>query len=1023
MAALESSVDVASTWRERELAAALDRLERETVHCVVCEFDPAAVDPALESLAARAGAVPIVAITDGEAANRALEAGATDAVDPGDDPSVMAARVENVAHRYRLADDRSSDRHRAILDSADVLVWIVDDRGTVDYASPAVETRLGYTADELERTTLLDLVHPDDRALARDVLSVTAGDPIGSRETITLRLGDSDGIWQLVELTAVNRLDDPIVEGLVVTASEAASAVDEDVETAIGRLRDPFFTLGSDWELRYANESARRLLSERARPGTIVWDVLPESIRDPFHERLQEAATTDSVVEFEITDPTADGRLAVTAEPDDDGLTVHARERTTRDARSPYGVAESRRLRERLELLESTVDALEDGVAVLEDGTIRLANASLLELTGEDALLGREIDAVFDDALAETVRERARSPVVRWMDPVRGELDSGRSVDVFVAPLPNDERTVCVVRDRWRSGAASLSLVSRAVTTLASAETSTEIRRSVVEAVRSCAGGEFAGWFLVDDGTLRPATVTTRDQSTGIDPRPVSLEGTSIADALGADGPTTYERATADTFLSRSGIRAERVLAVPVSARNVVVATSTDPLAFESIDPRPIEALADAASTALDRLEQRTRAREERRLRTRLEDAIDAFDRVRAGERAILAAGSREDVERRLCEAIVGLDPVTTAGTIDLAWVGRVDDATETVAPNVRIGRDGDVLESAPFRVDPDAAEPTGRSAATRTLVVDAFERGRANADDDSAWIGRLDDRGFRSGLSVPIEHETFRYGLLTAYADDPSTFDERIRRVCEHLATVAGHAIGAIERKRALLADSVVELEVVLRSDDEPLSTIAHRLGSRLDVRAIVPRSSGGSTVYCTVASGEDAGEGEIDSLADVEAVERVGNATTESAIELVLEESTVAETIAEHGGTIRSIVPVDDRTRLVFDLPETAEVRSFVDALERVYPGTELVARREHDRSMPSERAFDATISDRLSDQQRRTLETAYYAGFFEWPRERTGEEVATSLGVSQPTFSRHIRTAQRKLLELLFEERTDE
>ncbi|MFC7231167.1 helix-turn-helix domain-containing protein [Saliphagus sp. GCM10025308] len=50
--------------------------------------------------------------------------------------------------------------------------------------------------------------------------------------------------------------------------------------------------------------------------------------------------------------------------------------------------------------------------------------------------------------------------------------------------------------------------------------------------------------------------------------------------------------------------------------------------------------------------------------------------------------------------------------------------------------------------------------------------------------------------------------------------------------------------------------------------------------------------------------------------------------------------------------------------------------------------------------------------------TLRLAYYSGYFESPREHTGGEVADLLDVSQPTFTRHLRIAERKVYELLFE-----
>jgi predicted DNA binding protein len=50
---------------------------------------------------------------------------------------------------------------------------------------------------------------------------------------------------------------------------------------------------------------------------------------------------------------------------------------------------------------------------------------------------------------------------------------------------------------------------------------------------------------------------------------------------------------------------------------------------------------------------------------------------------------------------------------------------------------------------------------------------------------------------------------------------------------------------------------------------------------------------------------------------------------------------------------------------------------------------------------------------------LTSAYYAGYFEWPRANTAEEVADSLGISPATLHEHLRTAERKLLEQVCEE----
>jgi len=48
---------------------------------------------------------------------------------------------------------------------------------------------------------------------------------------------------------------------------------------------------------------------------------------------------------------------------------------------------------------------------------------------------------------------------------------------------------------------------------------------------------------------------------------------------------------------------------------------------------------------------------------------------------------------------------------------------------------------------------------------------------------------------------------------------------------------------------------------------------------------------------------------------------------------------------------------------------------------------------------------------------LETTYHSGFFASPRQSTGGDIADLLDVSQPTVTEQFRTAQSKLLDLLF------
>jgi predicted DNA binding protein len=67
----------------------------------------------------------------------------------------------------------------------------------------------------------------------------------------------------------------------------------------------------------------------------------------------------------------------------------------------------------------------------------------------------------------------------------------------------------------------------------------------------------------------------------------------------------------------------------------------------------------------------------------------------------------------------------------------------------------------------------------------------------------------------------------------------------------------------------------------------------------------------------------------------------------------------------------------------------------------------------------ALQRQVEELLTERQRSVLEAAFYGGYFEWPRSVSGKEVASSLGVAPPTFSQHIRKAERKILGLLLED----
>ena len=123
---------------------------------------------------------------------------------------------------------------RSLLQHVLDVVAILDVDGTISYASPAVETMLGYAPEEVIGTAIFDYVHPDDAERAVGALAETLVTP-GVLPTLDFRARRADGEWRHVEVVPNNRLGDPGVGGLVITVRDVTER--KEAEKALNALR------------------------------------------------------------------------------------------------------------------------------------------------------------------------------------------------------------------------------------------------------------------------------------------------------------------------------------------------------------------------------------------------------------------------------------------------------------------------------------------------------------------------------------------------------------------------------------------------------------------------------------------------------------------------------------------------------------------------------------------------------------------------------------------------------------------
>jgi predicted DNA binding protein/PAS domain-containing protein len=400
--------------------------------------------------------------------------------------------------------------------------------------------------------------------------------------------------------------------------------------------------------------------------------------------------------------------------------------------------------------------------------------------------------------------------------------------------------------------------------------------------------------------------------------------------------------------------------------------------------------------TARKRREQRV-ARQRDELE-RLE-ALNAV--IRGVNRALVSATSREEVERAVCDRLTESERFRTAYVADLpTWNG--DASRWTVAGEPEAGpslpdalrNDGVTIADSPERPVP-------------TSVPDDPERKR--------WT------------VVPLVYGRTVYGALglctrrTEDADGPTVTD-REREVLAELGELIGHAIDAVENRRLLAAESVVELDVRSRDEDGPLLATAVRTGCTLAVSGLVPNAGDGHLAYLHVTEGD--AETAVDALESASGTRvrsiRPGEGDETPLVEWQVPPDALIGTLLEQGAHVLRASTDDDTAQFRVEMAGDADVRALADRIQQTYPETRIEAKRELSR--PADRGdavLEDTIED-LTDRQQEAMEAAYRAGYFSWPRDSTAEDVADGLDISAPTLHAHLRKAEETLLADLFDDR---
>jgi hypothetical protein len=289
---------------------------------------------------------------------------------------------------------------------------------------------------------------------------------------------------------------------------------------------------------------------------------------------------------------------------------------------------------------------------------------------------------------------------------------------------------------------------------------------------------------------------------------------------------------------------------------------------------------------------------------------------------------------------------------------------------------------------------------------------------DYEPWRETATQYDVGSSAAIPIVHEETVYGVLNVYASRTSAFEGQERTVVEQLGEVVGHAIAAVDRKRALMSDEVVELQFRIPDVFDALGVDATQTG-RITLDQVVPVADDEFLVY-----GSAMADAVDDVAATVGALSHWNEVTFhdedgDTTFELRLSEPPVLTTLASLGGSVEEVAIEDGDYDMTLQLSPSADSRRLIEAVQEAYPVAEMMTRRQVTPTDRTTEGIDRGLAETLTDRQLTALRAAYHAGFFEWPRDTSGEGLAASLDVSAPTFHQHLRKAEKKVFDELLGE----
>ena len=1022
---------------------ALALLGEQSFDCVVSAVELPEQDGVafLESVRNDHPELPVILVgeVDERVVTQAINAGVTDIREKETPKALLTQQIHRLATAYRERSETTQRKRRfeAIFNNTHTFVGLLEPDGTLLEANetalsfggiereavvgkPVWETYWFQTNDTVRETAPEAVEQARDGRLYRDEIRVQGVDSEAIIDFSVRPVTDESGEVVLL-----------VPEGRDITTRKRYT---RQLETLIDNVPGMVYRCKNErgWPMERVRGETEQLTGYTAETleresGLYGNELIHPDDRESVWKAVQTTLQQDESFEVTYRLRRKDGEIRWVWErgqgvrTTDDGVAVM--EGFITDITAQQRMTEQ--LREEREFIEQTIDTLDDLFYVVgTDGELRRWNSRLPELTGyTDDEIG-EMNAVeffppeeqsrITDAISE-VLETGEAIIESELRTSDGELvpyefTESRLTDTAgnLVGLVGIARNITQRKQRFERFVALNDILAAFM----NAEDTETVCRITTEAAQSELSLPVTMVALFDDdrGELRAVSQTATAQQLLDEDRLLSQE--SAAWKTFTTGSVSVIIPDSTTEGADAEMTAQLVI-YPLGRHGVLISgieTNGD-----DIEREFVETVGENLRSALDRVERETLLRErETRLELRNEQLSQIHrinDIIRTLNRNLVTATSREEIERSVCEQLAD------AGPFVFAWIGTYERKDDRVVSRVRAGNTEGYLDELSMTLTDAADQEPALQAMQREEPV-VVTQIRTDPPYEP-WREAALKRGYHSAIAVPIIYRDRQYGVLALYAAQTERLDELEQEVLIELGETIAHAINAIDTRRALISNTVVELELSVTVSEIPLlKAIASVSPGTITLETVTPGPEG---TYRILFSTTDIPQSEliesVENLPEIRECESITSNGSPARFQCLVGDSNVLTWLLDHGAIPQSVHIEAPTGSLSVHLPKEENIREFVELFQSRYTGTTLHSRRETEQHGHYETVL-ATLEDRLTPRQQEVLQLAYSCGYFETPRDKTASDLAEVLGIAQPTFTNHLRASQRKLLAVLYD-----